>query len=163
MKRNIVRMLATVVATASLLPAARAESDTTFKSKEAGYLAVLTLTNAGKTADGKRAIAYRAVLSSKTCHSVIAGTATFFSNTDGGGDDSAFLPNGYAVKINRFKDTGRNGNVDLLVDVDVESTRPRYAGFTLTGAPALPGSCVPADGVGIEFYSAAAYKPEPRQ
>lgn len=163
MKRNIVRMLAALVVIVSLSPAARAESGTTLTSKEAGYFAALTLTNAGKTVDGKRAIAYRAVLSSKTCHSVIAGTATFFSTTDGAGDDSAFLPNGYAVKINRFKDNGRNGNVDLLVDVDVESKRPRYTYFMLTGAPALPGSCVPADGVGIEFYSAAAYKPEARQ
>lgn len=161
MKTKIVRMLAALVVIAPLLSAAAAESSTTFTSKEAGYLAAITLTNAGKTADGKRAISYRAVLSSKTCHSVIAGTATFFSNTDGAGDDSGFLPNGYAVRISRFKDTGRNGDIELIVDV--ESIRPRYVYFMLTGAPALPGSCVPSDGVGIGFYSAAAYKPEARQ
>ncbi len=154
-KRQAVRTLAALAAFAAVSTAAHAQLGTTLnspQSKDQPFAAAITVADTGKPVDGRKVVAYHVVLSAKSCHSDIAGTASFFSKTDEGGDDSAFLPNGQATKINMFKGSDRNGNVELVMDV--ESKHPRLVDFTLTGAPVLPGSCVPKEGVGIEFYGA---------
>ncbi|WP_245616671.1 hypothetical protein [Paraburkholderia acidipaludis] len=84
------------------------------------------------------------------------GYRRLFSSTDDSGDDSAYLPNGYTVQINTFKDSTAGGNVEMFVDI--ESRPPRYVYFSVTGAAVVAGGCVPAKGVGIGFYSPEAYR-----
>ncbi len=156
MKVKAARMLAASTAVAAVSMSAQAQLSTTLSSpasKDQPYQATITVADTGKPVDGRKVVAYHLVLSSKTCHSDLSGTASFFSKTDSGGDDSAFLPNGYATKINMFKGSDGNGQVELVMDI--ESRHPRLVDFTLTGAPATPGGCVPKDGIGIEFYGAS--------
>ncbi|MEB2550650.1 hypothetical protein [Burkholderia gladioli] len=112
MKVKAARMLAASTAVAAVSMSAQAQLSTTLSSpasKDQPYQATITVADTGKPVDGRKVVAYHLVLSSKTCHSDLSGTASFFSKTDSGGDDSAFLPNGYATKINMFKGSDGNG------------------------------------------------------
>lgn len=137
-------------------PIVCAGNSATMTATENNLRAKIRLDDVGKTADGRRAVAYRVELRSSTCNSIISGVATYFSNTDDAGDDSAYLPNGYAVQINAFKDKTQSGEIKMFVDV--ESKRPRYVYFSVTHATVISNGCVPAEGFGIGFYSKSAYK-----
>jgi hypothetical protein len=138
------------LALVTMLPtSSRAAGDATLKAQDVRFSASIAFADAGLI-DGKKAVSYRVVLTSKTCHSVIAGVAKFFSKTDDAGDDSSFLENGEVVKTNVFLDEGESGHT--LLTVDVQSKHPRYANFVLTNASVSAASCVLAEGVGLDFY-----------
>lgn len=155
MKKKIFSMLALLVIFL-ISPTTHAKNSTMMTATQKNINATISLADAGKTSDGKGSIVYRVALHSKSCNSVFSGIAVYFSNTDDSGDDSAYLPNGYAVQINTFKDRTVKGNVEMFIDV--ESKRPRYVYFSATNVAPIPGACVPAEGVGIGFYSKDAYQ-----
>jgi hypothetical protein len=133
-----------------------ARSGVTMTSTQGKLRAVVTLDDVKQGPDGRKAIPYRIAISSMTCSSVLAGVATYFSDVDDAGDDSAYLPNGYAVQINTYKDRRPGANVEMFVDV--ESKRPRYAYISVTDVSSASGGCIPARGIGIAFFSKDAYR-----
>jgi hypothetical protein len=128
-----------------------ADLGTTLESKDVSYSATITLQNAGHDSDGKRIVSYRINLASTKCKSVIAGNAKFYSKTDNLQDDSAYLRNGEVVKTNIFKDNGKNGEV--VITMDVESKKPRYAGVLINKAVAVSGSCFKTNEVSYDFFN----------
>jgi hypothetical protein len=154
MKKKLFNMLASLVIF-SMSPFTYANGSTMMTATEKNLHATINVTDAGKTSDGKRTIAYRVVLHSQSCDSVFSGIAAYFSNTDDAGGDSAYLPNGYAVQINTFKDRTAKGNIEMFMDVEFK--RPRYVYFSVTNVVPIVGGCVPAQGIGIGFYSKDAY------
>lgn len=134
------------------LPSWASES-ATLTSHDVSYPATITLKEAGKDSTGKRMVSYQINLTSKTCKSVLSGTAKFYSAKDDAGDDSTFLPDGEGIDINVFRDSGENGQVTLTMDT---AARPRYAGVDIENAHV--GGCIQKTGVGWDFYDWKAGK-----
>ena len=139
-----------IVALASACNAA--DQDTMLRSTDVPYSATISLRDAGRDIDGRRLISYRINLASAKCEDlVIAGHAKFYAMTDGMQVDSTFLPNGQVVKTSIFKDYGKNGEIDITMDV--ESARPQYAGVLINHSPAVNGACFKINEVSYDFYS----------
>jgi hypothetical protein len=138
-------------------PALPTIASTTLTDRQQSATTVITIAEGAKV-DGKRAIRYHVVYdSASSCHAVLDGTATFFSETDESGDTSEALPNGEWATTHQFRDNGTNGLVKLGVDVDV--VHPRFVNFALEHpAAALPKCLGPA---GLVFYVFADQQTSP--
>jgi hypothetical protein len=109
----------------------------------------LSLKSASQAAGEAKHYAYTLALSTSDCKLSTSGIAAFYRKTDGM-SDSAYLPDGDNVKTNQFIDHSAIG--DVIITVDVESKRPKYANVMVDNPKPASNGCFKVKDGSYEFY-----------
>jgi hypothetical protein len=145
---------ACIAAEASGAPAI---GSTTLHLVEQGRTADVTVFE-GPSIDGKRSVRYHVeYAASEQCHTVFDGIARFYSTTDDAGDTNEALPNGDWATLNQFRDASANGLVKIELDVD--TTHPRFVDFSLEHPSSAVSRCVDANGVAFMVFAGPPSRP----
>ncbi|MFM0741681.1 hypothetical protein PQQ51_30975 [Paraburkholderia xenovorans] len=109
----------------------------------------LTLKKGAAGAGSEKTYAYVFAVTTAQCKLTTSGTAKFYRATDGT-TDSAYLPDGDNVKTNQFLD--KNDIGDIIITMDVESKRPKYANVMVRDPKPRSDGCFKFKDGSYEFY-----------
>lgn len=111
--------------------------------------ATLAIADHPSAAGRKRSFSYIFSVATKKCRITASGTANFYKEANGDAD-SAYIPGGDDVRTNLFIDENEIGTV--IIELDVESRRPRYANFMVKNPAPRDDDCFRVNYASYDFY-----------